>query len=766
MASHMDLAALEVLGKDKLIALLLASATKGLVEAKTEPRAAADESESSAASQVPICPKAEPRAAADESESSAAPPADTLVDDSQVQDSQAAAPLADSLVDDSQVQDSQADTLVDDSQVQDSQPRGDERDDEDLFSLFLRTRSQEAPPSYNDLFPGTLPLSPIGSYIATPEPVADDPVTIAATDALETMDYADGCDATPARDAPAGQMAATDLITRSSLAATASSTCESPAKQSSQGSPGGINDDNLLAFFADMTETAPDVPVATDAAALQNDGYCANGVYQVEDDTMYEFEDQDEDDIPVSQFEDFQRELDEWLELDALSLAPEPTEAPLELDDADAVLAAVASAVAAECDLNDADNAECTDGTEGDVAGSEKPLTRREIEVKHSRILASSYSNKNAYMRFARQSKSRKKPLDPKLMERFLKDKQSLFLDYLESGEDWLTVTALEVRRQLHSKVARTKYALRTRGFLIERYNGNVEMVDSICAAKRRAGLCSPDPDCPEHRENDLYYVRDEVSVEDINLSSHETILQGTARVSKDGAKALFENDKFKDSAVPIRAAVPAGLWGQMDSTQPVVVPVILDEDVAVASEASSSNGGTAAQTSTATVLAALGLNADQQQALSAVLAGAAGTQAGKGKGKSKKRKSEAGQGHGQKAKPSKPSKAPQSELDKGKALQRSCLDAAAECRSALKRLQDICGSQSLVNLLLAHESAWDTLFHDCSKLVKDDDSEADSWGPLQERALQNKDDSKSTLTMVNDIMTGIAKRAKKTPKA
>jgi hypothetical protein len=151
---------------------------------------------------------------------------------------------------------------------------------------------------------------------------------------------------------------------------------------------------------------------------------------------------------------------------------------------------------------------------------------------------------------------------------------------------------------------------------------------------------------------------------------------------------------------------------------------------------------------------------------LSAVLAGAAGTQAGKGKGKSKKRKSEAGQGHGQKAKPSKPSKAPQSELDKGKALQRSCLDAAAECRSALKRLQDICGSQSLVNLLLAHESAWDTLFHDCSKLVKDDDSEADSWGPLQERALQNKDDSKSTLTMVNDIMTGIAKRAKKTPKA
>ena len=133
----------------------------------------------------------------------------------------------------------------------------------------------------------------------------------------------------------------------------------------------------------------------------------------------------------------------------------------------------------------------------------------RAILTQHEATVRTSYSDKNAYMRFYRQAKGKRKAIPSNLVPRFASDRQSLFLDFVEANEDWGVVSVMEMKRQIHVQSGTTQYRLMNRRELLERYPHDAAFVDHIIETKRRQQLASPDPDCPESRAHDYFYCRD-----------------------------------------------------------------------------------------------------------------------------------------------------------------------------------------------------------------------------------------------------------------
>ena len=84
-------------------------------------------------------------------------------------------------------------------------------------------------------------------------------------------------------------------------------------------------------------------------------------------------------------------------------------------------------------------------------------------------------------------------------MTRFEGDRQSLFADYCESGEDWGVVMVFEQRRQRSQKASKSVWRYKGKKDLFDVY-GDWTVVQRIVDAKTKAGLYvkNPDIDDPE----------------------------------------------------------------------------------------------------------------------------------------------------------------------------------------------------------------------------------------------------------------------------
>ena len=417
------------------------------------------------------------------------------------------------------------------------------------------------------------------------------------------------------------------------------------------------------------------------------------------------------------------------------------------------------------------------------LAAAEEPrdsVGMASIKQKHRDVLMTSYRNKNAYMRFHRQARSKKKRLSKELIARFSTDKQSLFLDFLESGEDWDLVEIFEVRRQRAKKQAKTVYKLKTRKELLKQFDNDAETVDRICEAKRKMGLSCPNPECPDNRKFDVFYVRDEVSMTDMHEQSVDKEMRIQGQLDKEATKALFDGAMFSDTATPIRAPMPAKLWDTITSSlQPGVSHGVSDSEIIEVTKAPACS--TPPQTISdvaAQALLAL-LPKDVQNCLllargESPAAGGAGGQAPEGKavgtesagGQSNKH----GRDEGSKPEPAKApkrqrgakgegkskSKSPMTPLKNGRALQQQALSDAAQARNLAKQVGQVPGQESMAHLLKDYEQKFDELFESCSVLIKADDDTEEGWKDAQKTSLTLKNEVKESINICQTILSGV----------
>ena len=417
------------------------------------------------------------------------------------------------------------------------------------------------------------------------------------------------------------------------------------------------------------------------------------------------------------------------------------------------------------------------------LAAAEEPgdsVGMASIKQKHRDVLMTSYRNENAYMRFHRQARSKKKRLSKELIARFSTDKQSLFLDFLESGEDWDLVEIFEVRRQRAKKQAKTVYKLKTRKELLKQFDNDAETVDRICEGKRKMGLSCPNPECPDNRKFDVFYVRDEVSMTDMHEQSVDKEMRIQGQLDKEATKALFDGAMFSDTATPIRAPMPAKLWDTITSSlQPGVSHGVSDSEIIEVTKAPACS--TPPQTISdvaAQALLAL-LPKDVQNCLllargESPAAGGAGGQAPEGKavgtesagGQSNKH----GRDEGSKPEPAKApkrqrgakgegkskSKSPMTPLKNGRALQQQALSDAAQARNLAKQVGQVPGQESMAHLLKDYEQKFDELFESCSVLIKADDDTEEGWKDAQKTSLTLKNEVKESINICQTILSGV----------
>ncbi len=423
------------------------------------------------------------------------------------------------------------------------------------------------------------------------------------------------------------------------------------------------------------------------------------------------------------------------------------------------------------------------------LAAAEEPrdsVGMASIKQKHRDVLMTSYRNRNAYMRFHRQARSKKKRLSKELIARFSTDKQGLFLDFLESGEDWDLVEIFEVRRQRAKKQAKTVYKLKTRKELLKQFDNDAETVDRICEGKRKMGLSCPNPECPDNRKFDVFYVRDEVSMTDMHEQSVDKEMRIQGQLDKDATKALFDGAMFSDTATPIRAPMPAKLWDTITSSlQPGVSHGVSDSEIIEVTKAPAcSTPPQAISDVAAQALLAL-LPKDVQNCLllargESPAAGGAGGQAPEGKavgtesagGQSNKH----GRDEGSKPEPAKApkrqrgakgegkskSKSPMTPLKNGRALQQQALSDAAQARNLAKQVGQVPGQESMAHLLKDYEQKFDELFESCSVLIKADDDTEEGWKDAQKTSLTLKNEVKESINICQTILSGVKRIEKK----
>ncbi len=201
------------------------------------------------------------------------------------------------------------------------------------------------------------------------------------------------------------------------------------------------------------------------------------------------------------------------------------------------------------------------------ASGAADIISIKQLEKEHANVLRTSYTDRTAYMRFIRQSVSKKKPIPANLITRFQTDRQSLFADFVETDECWYTISLIETRRQTMTKEGSKKYRLMSQQDLYEKYK-DLQIVNKIKESKIKAGLWSHDPNCPDLEECNLYYCLDVMTVEENHRYQIEQTLQGACTPDASAvAKMLGDGGHFADNQIPVRATMPSAFFNAAAST-------------------------------------------------------------------------------------------------------------------------------------------------------------------------------------------------------
>ena len=160
--------------------------------------------------------------------------------------------------------------------------------------------------------------------------------------------------------------------------------------------------------------------------------------------------------------------------------------------------------------------------SETDLPTGVNELTAAHMELEST--LPNSYTHRTAYMRFRRKMCSKNKPISAALLERFMADKDSLFVDYIDAGESVATMELTEVQQKSWTDVNKSQSALKSRADLLKIHRmeddkPDIKTVDEIIKRKWDAGLYEEDPDVPGHY---LYYARDKTTFAASHASHRE----------------------------------------------------------------------------------------------------------------------------------------------------------------------------------------------------------------------------------------------------
>ncbi len=394
------------------------------------------------------------------------------------------------------------------------------------------------------------------------------------------------------------------------------------------------------------------------------------------------------------------------------------------------------------------------------------------IAAEHSKTMSSkvnSYTNRNGWMRMNRQCASATQPLDPLILERFARDKQSLFHDFVDCSESWDAVLLVERRRQISTKLSKRRWRLMNRQDFLKRYDGNEQLVDEvILPGKRRDGLCTPNPDCPGERSQDLFYGMDESTVDEEHLFQTEQEMVVEAHVGNETvSKLMSPGGQFSDSGIPLRAPDPVGIWGMTKTLQPGVQP----QTPAVVAP----TGGIPAEPATSSITDAAKPTNDvrqefakmlQNSGLSKMLQNAAAfTPGGQEEEPPAKKprgrvpaapKAKARQSKGGKTVTIKLADTP---LLRGTALRQECLTDSAKANQMAKQMSAITGRDTFEQSFKSHEEEYDKLFHRCSVLIKSACDAINDWQPVFDDAEKLRPKMKESLDVSTDILKGIKRR-------
>ena len=389
--------------------------------------------------------------------------------------------------------------------------------------------------------------------------------------------------------------------------------------------------------------------------------------------------------------------------------------------------------------------------TTTDTSLDEPSLTRAEIEAKHQQILHTSHTNKPAYMRFCRQANSSKRPIPASLAQRFVKDKQSLFLDYIESGEDWMVCTAIESRRQIQKKEGKKKFVLKSKRDLLRQYGDGergVALVNQIIETKRKQGLASPNPDLPTVREEDLFYCLGEISLSEKHISEHCQELRGESEVDKELATDLFKGSSFGDSSVPLRSGHPTAVWDIVSSSQQSGNRHVSDAEFVPSLEADNAANALAA------ILGKIGVGKTQQNSVMLAITGADSTS----------RKRTALEDGLTTPKPKKTPKAkvkkPETPLTVGKELEKELVKEKQDLVCKKNQLKEIAASDSIQRTLAGHEQEFLSILEVATKLLSGGCDDEEGWAETKEKAAALRVSAKATMSIADDVLRGHLRRS------
>jgi hypothetical protein len=376
-------------------------------------------------------------------------------------------------------------------------------------------------------------------------------------------------------------------------------------------------------------------------------------------------------------------------------------------------------------------------------------------------------------------------------MKRFEGDRQSLFADYCESGEDWGVVMVFEQRRQRSQKASKSVWRYKTKKDLFDVY-GDWTVVQRIVDAKTKAGLYVKNPDIDDPEWN-LFFCRDVLEMSQIDESELTSEITLQSQVDKSAVGTLLGSDRFKDGAVPNSGstALPTKNWNfvapgslqggvSYDAMRPPM-PCFSGAAPPAPASASGPEQGQAAVSIAPATAGPTGVSqlvTQLPQAMQDILALHAGTGhvtppilgIGDAASSLKRRgkpldgappavvaKSKAGTVP-RKAVP----KAAKDPADRGMAIQREAVTKKQECQSHAKTSMGIRGQESLATLLTSAGQEWDALYTQCQKLLDEGCNTEDQWKDVFSTSESLLVSTKRTIDISKSTTAAISRLAKK----
>ena len=327
---------------------------------------------------------------------------------------------------------------------------------------------------------------------------------------------------------------------------------------------------------------------------------------------------------------------------------------------------------------------------------------------------------------------SKKKPVSAELLERFMHDKDTLFVDYIDAGEN-IGQLELSEEKIKWKDTNKNQCSLQSRSDLLAKYkkpDGTPDhnTVNKIIARKTQDGLFEEDDDMPDSEEHRLYYCRKKTTFTASNSSSRVLTLSGKSTVGKDAVKRLTGKDG-------VFGEDPEGTTKVTFKPAAAATPKVSSASAAEASTAVKEAGEKAGPP---VRMPQTGLEKNSRKA-----------------GKLGAKKSKQMQ--------------PQTPAERAKDMAIKCLEDSSKARTLSEKLHGVKLAESITQSLRGHCDCFTERYHTLMALVQTGGEEEACFAAVFAEVVLRRQGFKADMDFASTVCTGIHKpKAKKkgTPKA